>query len=78
MRQQEEDKVQTDFDSGSVASEAGKEPCKRTFFKQNCFNDTEIKLFYMPHNIQPDKILNIFASKIASFLFSFLSPSSSH
>lgn len=40
----------------------------REFFKQNDFNDTEIKLFYMPHNIQPDKILNISASTIALFL----------
>lgn len=37
----------------------------REFFKQNDFNDTEIKLLYMPHNIQPDKILNIYASTIA-------------
>jgi hypothetical protein len=40
----------------------------REFFKQNDFNDTEIKLFYMPHNIQPDKILNISASTIALYL----------
>jgi hypothetical protein len=36
----------------------------REFFKQNDFNETKIKLLYTPHNIHPDKILNIYASTI--------------
>jgi hypothetical protein len=67
------EKKKSDFSFGSVASKTNE---AREFFKQNDFNDTEIKLLYMPHNIQPDKILNIHASRIALFLLlSALSPS---